>query len=308
MNQEVNGVTTGLKSLLWSSAALGLLVLLLVPGLNLIAAALLIVPFAVLYTSVSARLFAGCVAIVLALGFWLLGPGALMLGIFFLVPAIVMGHLYRRGAQARTVIMAVSLTLLAEFLLELLVFSVLLDISLIGEMTKQVRLMFAELTAQTPAGQMWDPQMTEQLIKTLVHAIPLVLILISFLCAVVAHWVARRVLRAAYGTEVAGAKPARDWMLPRVLVWYYLIALVLDLFVPAGDDSYLTVVLVNLIPLLRFAFSIQAIGFFFYVAYQRGWSKAVPLLLAIPVLIFPPLSLIGVLDVAFPIRKSFKKT
>jgi uncharacterized protein YybS (DUF2232 family) len=101
---------------------------------------------------------------------------------------------------------------------------------------------------------------------------------------------------------------AREWRLPRLLVILYLISYVIELFSStATSDSYFAVALMNLVPLLSFVFAFQAVGFFYFLAHQRGWNKAVPVLIAIPVLLIPPLSLIGVLDTAFPIRKSFTK-
>jgi hypothetical protein len=69
----------------------------------------------------------------------------------------------------------------------------------------------------------------------------------------------------------------------------------------------LTVVAANLEPLLRYAFVVQAIGFFYFLADVRRWSKAVPVLIAIPLILFPPFYLIGLLDTAFPLRRYFEK-
>jgi len=77
--------------------------------------------------------------------------------------------------------------------------------------------------------------------------------------------------------------------------------------IPQDAEGFAYVAILNLLPLLRFAFVVQTIGFFFFLADQKRWPRAIPLLIAVPVLLFPPLSLIGVLDVAFPIRKSFVK-
>ena len=52
---------------------------------------------------------------------------------------------------------------------------------------------------------------------------------------------------------------------------------------------------------------VQAIGFFFFLADVKRWNRAVPVLLSVPVLLFPPFYLIGLLDVAFPLRRYFAK-
>ncbi|GGF94089.1 hypothetical protein GCM10010916_09290 [Paenibacillus abyssi] len=304
---EVNGLKTGLKSLLWSAAALVMLISLIVPALNILTVALMMVPFVVLYTTLTRKEFALHLFAVLGIGFFVLGPAALILGLFFVIPSIVMGHMYKRQAQARTVLTVVLLTILGQLLLQLVLFSAVLDVSLTREIGQLIRGSVTELSSQGLLPASWSTEMTESLIRTMVQSIPLTFIVIAFLYAVITHWVARNALRRLHGLEIPGLKPAKEWMMPKILVLYYLIALVLDLIVTDDGDSFLNVVLLNLIPLLRLVFTIQAIGFFYYLADQKRWNKVVPVLLSIPVFLFPPLSLIGVLDVAFPIRKSFKK-
>ncbi|MNW62740.1 hypothetical protein D3C86_2017060 [compost metagenome] len=64
----------------------------------------------------------------------------------------------------------------------------------------------------------------------------------------------------------------------------------------------------NLLPLLRIAFIIQTIGFLFFLVYERKWSKVVALLLAIPVILMPGLWIIGIVDLAFPLRELVTKS
>ncbi|WP_270166994.1 DUF2232 domain-containing protein [Paenibacillus sp. SYP-B4298] len=306
--QEVNGLNTGVKSVLWSAAAAMLLVLMSVPMMNVLVVAFMTVPFAILYTMLPKGQFLLHAAASIALGYVLAGPAALVFGLFFLVPAVAAGHMYRRQANARTVITVVTIVILGQLLLELLLFSWVMQISLIGELGNIVRLLVSEFSAQNLLPPQWTDETTTSLIRLMTQSIPLVFIVFSFVAAAGGHWMARLLLRRSYGREVPGLPPAKDWMMPKSLVMYYLVALILQLVATGDHNSYLDVVLLNMVPLLRLVFAIQAIGFFFFLADQKGWHKAVPLLLAVPVILFPPLSLIGVLDVAFPIRKSFKRT
>lgn len=305
MRRGVKGLKTGTRPLLWSAAALLLLLSVAVPVVNIVTIMLLVVPFAVLYVILPVGSFAVHVAAVWFAAFVIMGPAALMIGFFFIVPAFVMGELYRRKTAARTVMTGVTLTLLGLFLLELAALSFIFDIQLIGEMGRLIRRNFESLADEgLLPTDVWTPDMTETLIDSMVASLPMALIVISFIYAAFSHWAARRALLKS-GVEVPAFRQAKDWMLPRTFVLYYLIVIVLDFLTPEQDGSFLSVVVINLLPLLRFAFTVQAIGFFFFLAAQKKWHRSVPLLLAVPVLLFPPLSLIGVLDVAFPIRKSF---
>jgi len=303
---EVNCLKNGLKSVLWSAAALVLLLSISVPLLNALVVSVMMIPTVILYATLPKRLFGLHMLVVFGLAFAVIGPAALIIGLFFLVPSIVMGHMYRKQLPARKVITVTLLVLLALLLLELVVFNALLDISLLDEMSNMIRSMTDNLNEQglLPAG--WSAEATDLFIQTLIHSIPMALITVSFMYAVITHAVVRPVLRAS-GLQVPGLQPAKDWMLPRIFVLYYLIILIMDLSVSDDGSSFLTVALLNLVPLMRLAFSIQAIGFFFFIADQRKWNKAIPILLSVLVVVFPPLSLIGVLDAGFPIRRAFKK-
>lgn len=298
---------TGLKPVLWSCAALLLLLSLLVPLLNVITMLLLMVPYVVLYTTLSPKAFALHLLPVWVLAFIIGGPATLIIGLFFLIPSIVMGHLYMKQAPASKVVRTVALVFLAQMMLELLIFEVFLDISLIKELSTFVRVSVEDLMAQSYLSTQWDSELTDIVIHTMVNSIPVTFIMISFMITVIGQFLARRAVKRSGGPDVPRFTRAREWRLPRLLVVLYLIAYVMEMLSSTTNDSFFAVALLNLVPLLSFVFAFQAVGFFFFLAHQRGWNKAVPVLIAIPVLLIPPLSLIGVLDTAFPIRKSFTK-
>lgn len=298
---------TGLKPVLWSCAALLLLLSLLVPLLNVITMLLLMVPYVVLYTTLSPKAFALHLLPVWVLAFIIGGPATLIIGLFFLIPSIVMGHLYMKQAPASKVVRTVGLVFLAQMMLELLIFEVFLDISLIKELSTFVRVSVEDLMAQSYLSTQWDSELTDIVIHTMVNSIPVTFIMISFMITVIGQFLARRAVKRSGGPDVPRFTRAREWRLPRLLVVLYLIAYVMEMLSSTSNDSFFAVALLNLVPLLSFVFAFQAVGFFFFLAHQRGWNKAVPVLIAIPVLLIPPLSLIGVLDTAFPIRKSFTK-
>ncbi|MGO4545062.1 DUF2232 domain-containing protein [Paenibacillus sp. 2TAB23] len=303
----MNGLRTGLKPVLWSCAALLLLLTLLVPLLNVFAMLLLMVPYVVLYTTLSPKAFALHLLPVWVLAFFIGGPATLIIGLFFLIPSIVMGHLYIKQAPASRVVRTVGVVVLAQLMLELLVFEVFLDLSLIKELSSFIRVSVEDLMSQSLLPTEWDSSLTELVIQTMINSIPVTFIMISFTITAIAQFLGRRAVKWSGGPEVPRFTRAREWRLPRLLVVLYLITYVMELFSSTTNESFFSVALLNLVPLLSFVFAFQAVGFFFFLAHQRGWNKAVPVLIAIPVLLFPPLSLIGVLDTAFPIRKSFTK-
>lgn len=298
---------TGLKSILWGGAALLLLLAIAVPFVNAIAVAVMMVPMVILYTTLPKRDFALHMLVVLVIATVVLGPAAPVVGVFFLIPSVVMGHYYRQGAPARKALTAVVVTILGELLLEILIAQQWFDFSLIKEIRTSITDTIDNLNREGLMPSTWTAKVTESYIQTLIHAIPMALIVASFGFAVVAHSIAGRALRAT-GVTIAKLQKPHLWMLPRIVVLYYFIVLLTDMAVPNEGTSFMTVALHNLVPLMKLMFTIQAMGFCFYIAHERKWNKAIPVLLSVIVALFPSLSLVGMLDAAFPIRRAFKKS
>lgn len=298
----------GWKSLVWSIAALLLLLLIPTP-LNALTMLLLMTPFVVLFNLTKPGAFAGY-AVAVGIAAFLLGaaygPLLLTMMIFFLVPSIVMGYMYKKGKKAWPVILTGFGIILAQLLLELVLFSFQFRIDLAAELSALLKtsLLQFETGGLLQAGD--AAEMADRLGETIVTLLPMLLLTASFLFAVITHGLSRLILRKN-GIDVPGLPEAKTWRLPRSLVWYYLIALILSYAIPSDSSDFWSTVNANLMPVLRYAFMIQAIGFFFFLADVKKWPRAVPLVLAVPVVLFPPFYLIGLLDVAFPLRRYFVK-
>jgi len=306
----VNGLKTGLKSVLWSGAALLLLLSLMVPLINFVTLLLVMVPFVVLYTLLPRKSFLwhsiAVIAAVTAITYPLMGFSYGYIAVFFLIPAVAMGNLYRQQAPASKIIRSITVIILMELMLMLLLFQLVFDLSLIKELSAMIR-SFPESMAEAgvlPNG--WNDSVTDQLVQMFINVIPVTFIIIAFVLTVCTQFAARWIVNQS-GESVPAFTKAKDWRLPRGLVLLYFIAYVAEMMTSVTSQSFMAVALFNLVPLLQYVFAIQAIGFFFFIAHERGWNKVVPVLIAIPLLLFSPLSLIGVLDTAFPIRNAFKK-
>ncbi len=297
----------GMKAVLWSGASLLLILSLAVPVFNMLTIMLLMVPYVILYTTLSTRSFLLHLVPVWIIAAVILGPSVLIIALFFLIPAMVMGQMYRKKASAPFILRRTTLTILFCLLAELLIFEGVLKQSFIDQIGEFVRSLVADLDSEHVLPKEWNSDYTESIIKIMIQSIPQAIILISFVYAVITQYFARKALASSI-EDIPTMPKAKDWMLPRIMVFYYLVVYILQMFADSTSSSFYSVALMNVVPLMRYAFTIQAIGFFFYIAHQRRWNKAVPVIIAIPLLIFPPLSLIGVLDAAFPIRKSFSKS
>jgi uncharacterized protein YybS (DUF2232 family) len=298
-------------SVAWSVVYLLLLLSLATP-LTVVTIFFLLVPTVLLYTSLSRRLFLLYIVPVWIIAAILYGPIILLQALYFIVPSIVMGELYKKRAPAfRTVMMGAG-TILAEFLLLLLVSSVLFDFNLawaIEDMINTAMQPFQNVAdGSLGGGVIWSPEMSQHFSSLTVRLLPFTLIVCSLIIAGVTQAISRPTL-GSMGVIVPKMPAFRTWRLPRSLIWYYLIAVIVQL--AAGTEAtegFLGTILLNLTPLLQFLFMIQAASLFFFIAYQRKWNAVLPILLVIVLIFIPPLWIVGMIDIAFPLRYMITKS
>ncbi|WP_274365036.1 DUF2232 domain-containing protein [Paenibacillus thermotolerans] len=268
------------------------------------------IPAAILYVKTRRSVFGATVALSSVIGAIFAGGAfgqVILLAAFSLIPGIVMGSSYRQLRPARSVIVRGTAAYVAMFLLLLVAATMLgfeLDRSIDATIRESVSLLPEQMTGLI-AGQ--ELETLVQLTQVLV---PLYIFGTSLLLAGVTHAVARRLLNRM-GESLAGLKPMRLWRLPRYLVWYYLIALFFDLFLPFNAESFLSAVIVNIVPILMFVFAVQGIAFLFFIADAKRWGRWLPWAgIALFILVWPlssAFSLLGVFDTAFPLRERLRK-
>ncbi|WP_068621597.1 DUF2232 domain-containing protein [Paenibacillus tuaregi] len=299
----------------WTSVAWSvvyfLLLLSLITPLTVITALFLLVPGVVLYSTLSKTSFIVHIVPVLVLLFLVFNSVLsnslfILIPLYFLVPSVVMGHLYKKRASALRTVLFGAGTILLEFILLLLISTLFFDFNLvqtIEDVINSTASPFRDMAGSGLApGLAWTEEMTRQLSSLTVRMIPFTMTVTSLAIAIVTHAVTRPTL-SSMGQITPKMKPLRDWRLPRSLVWYYIIGLIVQMFAgEAARQGFLGTVLLNLMPLLQFGFIIQTAGFFFFLAYQRKWNLAIPILLTIALVFVRPLWLIGVFDIAFPLR------
>ncbi|MFF2017761.1 MULTISPECIES: DUF2232 domain-containing protein [Paenibacillus] len=297
-------------SVAWSIAYLLLLLSLSTP-LLIITTLFMIVPAVVLFTSLSTKQFILHVVPVLLI-IALITPVYLLIALYFLIPALVMGRWYRKRASAMSTLLAGTITILGEFMLMLLLGTALFHFDLTGyvnDVLEMVTSPMSQLGTTNPLLN--DLSFTSEDVRMISHMtiqmIPMTLIVSSFMIAVITHSIVRPILNSM-DLAVPKLKPAREWRLPRSFIWYYLIGIVIQLIFSGSKSNYMLMIAANLLPLLRIGFMIQAIGFFFFLAHERKWNKVMPILLAVPVILLPPLRIIGIIDLVFPLRELVTKS
>ncbi|OPH53547.1 hypothetical protein BC351_06690 [Paenibacillus ferrarius] len=296
------------QSIIWSAVTIVSLLSLMTPFI-IFTFSFLIIPVLMLYVKSSTKRFVVSYVVSLLVVYLLTqwhGISLISVSLFFLPPVLVMGNLYKRKAAARSVLTAGIITFLAESLITLMI-----GYSLGFDPVAKFKSFMIDSIASMPAGiQDVLPKDQNWYVNFIVQVIPLYLIFVALFYTFVTHGISRWLLNKT-GEGIPGLRPMREWMLQKSLVWLYLIVFVLDLFTNPNSNSFIPTLLMNAMPLLMLAFTIQAICFLFFVAHANKWKPILPIAAIILVCFMPPLfivySLLGVFDVAFPIRERFKK-
>lgn len=268
------------------------------------------VPAVMLYLKTPRLVFAGIAAASLAVGAAIAGPlaiGYLWIALSMLAPAIVIAESYRRKLTVRKTLTNGVLAYLAVFLL-----SLLLATALGGNVNEAIASMIREGMAYLPPT-MQDALTDETIqayIQLTVTMIPFYFIASAVLLTALTHTLSRRIARRL-GETLPSLPPIRDWKLPKALVWYYLIALFIDLITPTNDGSFFSTIIVNLVSLFMLAFAVQGLSFLFFVGYvkRKAWIPWVGIVAVIFIMpLFSAFSLLGVFDTAFPLRDRLRKS
>ncbi len=296
------------KSAVWSAVLLLLLLSLLTP-LSVLSIFFMMIPGVILYASLPVKSFVlhlVPVAIILVM----VHPIYLLFMLILILPAIAMGHAYKNQKSALFALMTGAGTMLAEYLLLLLVGSLIFQFDLSSYIKDVVQLTIEPLTnssSQMINGFVWTPEMTEDIAKQTQLMIPFALVVTSMVMAFITHIIARPIL-SVMGMNVSKLPPAREWRMPRALIWYYFLALIIEVVSRQNDGSYWKMIAMNLSPLINLGFMIQAIGFFFFLSHARRWNPVIPFLLGAAVFFIGPLRIVGIIDLAFPLREAISKS
>lgn len=269
----------------------------------------MMIPIVILFTQLTAPrfvVFYGVSQLVLIVLFNGLGLLGVLFSLFLLPTAVVMGYLYKKNSSAKKVLTTSSLIMLSQLILTLLVIT-LSGVNVFGGLQE----MLTESMTMLPETmkQMMTEDMLEQVIFTIQQMLPFYFICFSVISVAVTHTITRKIMNRTE-TKIAGLPPIRDWKLPKSLVWYFIISMFLDFFMRFPPEHMITMILRNIIPLLTLAFTVQAVAFLFFMSHTKKWNKTLPIFSIIVVIIFPFVqllfSILGIIDVAFPLRERIK--
>lgn len=254
---------------------------------------------------------AGAIGIVIS---FLIGSiNGLLSAPMLIAVGIGMGVFYSRRQPGQAIITG-ALIYLFSFLIYFVVSVQLFQVDILGvakESIDQIMPMVESTLKQSGAS---DQDIVKQLKQfremqdTALNSLPVALLIFVTLMSFVNHWFVRPLIKR-FVPDMPALKKFKDMRLPKSMVWYYLLTLLLMLIQPE-KDSFLSLVQTSAFQILFILVLIQGFSFIFYYCHEKNISKVVPIFAVVLTILFPPIGvivrIIGIADIGFDLREKVK--
>ncbi|AJH72342.1 hypothetical protein DJ86_4179 [Bacillus cereus ATCC 4342] len=222
---------------------------------------------------------------------------------------IVLGHMYKKQKKPVEILMAGTLAYLIGIMLIYVASIKFFNIDLM----KQMQNMFNESMAQsakivTAAGMPISKEQKElfaQFNDVLQTLFPSLLVMVSVCFSWITVMISGSVLRKLKHDVIPWPK-FKDIQLPKSIVWYYIIFILLSTFIKVEPTSYLHMVFSNLYVIFALLLVLQGLTFIAFLAHSKGFTKGIPIIsfiacMFIPML-FPLVTILGIIDLGISLR------
>ncbi|QWC22846.1 YybS family protein [Bacillus haikouensis] len=242
------------------------------------------------------------------LSFLVGGPVALPLGLAFGSLALVMGWGIRNKWDKLRIFLSSTFILLINIVIGFVLSIAFFNINIVEDSLKESKTTYYSLLEQV--GHEQDQRIIEslnssiQLIQTLMPALFLGMAAIGALLIIVINFPILKRL----GIPVPVFKPFREWMLPKSILWYYLLVLVVSMIAQPEEGTYLYTAILNVLYVLQTLMAVQGLSFLYFFAHYKGWSKGI--LVGITIISFPLLYIVrilGIIDLGFNLRERLQR-
>ncbi|MGE6592554.1 YybS family protein [Bacillus mycoides] len=222
---------------------------------------------------------------------------------------IVLGYMYKKRKKPVETLMAGTLAYLIGIMLIYVASIKFFNIDLM----KQMQNMFNESMAQsekivTAAGMPISKEQKElfaQFNDVLQTLFPSLLVMVSVCFSWITVMISGSVLRKLKHDVIPWPK-FKDIQLPKSIVWYYVIFILLSTFIKVEPTSYLHMVFSNLYAIFALLLVLQGLTFIAFIAHSKGFTKGVPIIsfivcMFIPMM-FPLVTILGIIDLGISLR------
>lgn len=222
---------------------------------------------------------------------------------------IVLGYMYKTRKKPVEILIAGTLAYLIGFVLIYVASIKFFNIDIM----KQMQSVFSESMVQSekivsaigmPISKEQKELLT-QMNDILQSLFPSILVLVAVCFSWITVIISGSVLKKLKHDIIPWPK-FKDLQLPKSIVWYYVIFILLATFIKVDPTSYLHMVFSNLYVIFALLLVLQGLTFISFLAYRKGFTKGVPIIsfivcMFIPML-FPLVTILGIIDLGISLR------
>jgi uncharacterized protein YybS (DUF2232 family) len=218
-----------------------------------------------------------------------------------------MGWLVKKKESWNTTLLVSSLVFALSTVIQYAIAVTVFQFDFIKETMTLVRSSYEQsiqllkrLGQQPPADMMNQINDMLELIQTLIPSfIVMASIMAVFFIQLILFPIVRR-----FQVEVPKRTPFRNIQMPKNILWYYLVTLVLTLVLNPEKGTTMFWVLFNLATIFGLLLFIQGCSFLLYYRYQKKLPTVFSFIFVLFALLFLPLvRLLGIIDLGFDLRK-----
>ncbi|WP_272511319.1 YybS family protein [Bacillus altitudinis] len=254
---------------------------------------------------------AGAIGIVIS---FLIGSiNGLLSAPMLIAVGIGMGVFYSRRQPGQAIIMG-ALIYLFSFLIYFVVSVQLFQVDILGVAKESIDQIMPMVESTLKQSGTSDQDIAKQLKQfremqdTALNSLPVALLIFVTLMSFVNHWFVRPLIKR-FVPDMPALKKFKDMRLPKSMVWYYLLTLLLMLIQPE-KGSFLSLVQTSAFQILFILVLIQGFSFIFYYCHEKNISKVVPIFAVVLTILFSPIGvivrIIGIADIGFDLREKVK--
>jgi uncharacterized protein YybS (DUF2232 family) len=311
--KNVRKLTEG--AILLAAFAVLLLLTIYVPFLGMVVNLFLAVPFMLFAAKNDGKSILVFIIASLLLSFIVGSVMSLPLALAYGTTGAVIGYLMQKQKNMGVLFIAGTLVFLINLIIIYVTSIVLFEVDMITEM---IELMRESLNVSADLlknfGNAQDSEkLLEQfnnglnLIKTL---IPTLFVLSSFFIVFIMQLVSFPIIKR-FGVKVEKWKSFKEISLPKSLLYYFLLTLLLSMFMNPEEGTFWYMAIINLTYILQFLMVLQGYTFMFYYFDKKGISKAISITIGIVAFLIPIflyiIGILGIIDLGFDLRKGFIK-
>ncbi|MGE6257616.1 YybS family protein [Heyndrickxia sporothermodurans] len=291
-----------------------LLIFNFVPFLSLVAVLILLTPFIIFSAKYSLKysivLLFGSIIISFLVGTFLLIPVAIAYG----TTGIVIGYCIQRKKSKLTIYIAASLVFLLNTIVQYVVSIAFFKMDVLKDSIQFVReSMEKSMKIMDTFEKGYSDQMMDQfnmLVNSLTTLLPSLLLVTSFLVV----WILLSInlpIAKRFQIEVPKWGSFRDLQIPKSVLWYYLITIVLTIILKPVQGTFENTALSNLNFIFQLLILLQGFSFLYFFSHEKKWPKAIPILLIIFSFLLLPLQyiirILGIMDLGFNLRQMINR-